>query len=153
MYVGFVENSTPSGGGTAECVRCRRRCRSPRRRVSPRTLATLLPRVAQVIDQTTRRVLHGEAVPTDEMLVSRFEAHTDVLVKDRHDTYYGRNIFLTTGGSGLILDGAIPKGNPSDVPGTVPLVCMACAWRITCETCPHYLVFSSDEIADGAGEF
>ena len=30
---------------------------------------------------------------------------------------------------------------------------MACAWRITCETCPHYLVFSSDEIADGAREF
>ena len=85
-------------------------------------LTTLLPHVAQVIDQTTRRVLHGEAVPADEKLVSLFEAHTDVLVKDRRDTYYGHKIFLTTGGSGLILDCAIPHGNPGDVTWTVPLV-------------------------------
>ena len=49
-------------------------------------LTRLLPRVAQVIDQTTRRVLHGEAVPADEKLVSLFEAHADVLVKDRRAT-------------------------------------------------------------------
>ena len=85
-------------------------------------LTTLLPRVAQVSDQTTRRVLKGEAVPADEKLVSLFEAHTDVLVKDRRDTYYGHKIFLTTGGSGLILDCAIPKGNPGDVSWAVPLV-------------------------------
>ena len=86
------------------------------------SLTTFLPRVAQVIDQTTRRVLHGEAVPADEKLVSLFEAHTDVLVKDRRATYYGHKIFLTTGGSGLILDCAIPKGNPADVTWTVALV-------------------------------
>lgn len=85
-------------------------------------LTTLLPRVAQVIDQTTRRVLHDEAVPAAEKLVSLFEAHTDVLVKDRRATYYGHKIFLTTGDSGLILDCAIPKGNPADVTWTVPLV-------------------------------
>ncbi|HJS42966.1 MAG TPA: ISNCY family transposase [Gemmatimonadales bacterium] len=85
-------------------------------------LTRLLPRVAQVIDQTTRRVFHGEVVPADEKLVSLFEAHTDVLVKDRRETYYGHKIFLTTGRSGLILDCAIPKGNPADVTWTVPLV-------------------------------
>ena len=85
-------------------------------------LRTFLPRVAQVIDQTTRRVLHDEAVPADEKLVSLFDAHADVLVKDRRDTYYGHKIFLTTGASGLILDCAIPKGNPGDVTWTVPLV-------------------------------
>lgn len=85
-------------------------------------LTLFLPRVAQVIDQTTRRVLHGEAVPADEKLVSLFEAHADVLVKDRRDTHYGHKIFLTTGASGLILDCAIPKGNPGDVTWTVPLV-------------------------------
>src|SRR6266536_550290 len=85
-------------------------------------LTTLLPRVAQVIDQTTRRVLHGEAVPADEKLVSLFEAHADVLVKDRRETYYGHKIFLTTGRSGLILDCAIPKGNPGDVTWAVSLV-------------------------------
>lgn len=85
-------------------------------------LTALLPRVAQVIDQTTRRVLHDEAVPADEKLVSLFEAHADVLVKDRRATYYGHKLFLTTGASGLILDCAIPKGNPGDVTWTVPLV-------------------------------
>jgi len=85
-------------------------------------LTTLLPRVAQVVDQTTRRVLRGEAVPADEKLVSLFEAHADVLVKDRRDTYYGHKIFLTTGRSGLILDCAIPRGNPGDVTWAVPLV-------------------------------
>jgi len=85
-------------------------------------LTTVLPRVAQVIDQTTRRVLHGETVPADEKLVSLFETHTDVLVKDRRATYYGHKIFLTTGRSGVILDCAIPKGNPGDVTWAVPLV-------------------------------
>lgn len=85
-------------------------------------ITTLLPRVAQVIDQTTRRVLHDETVPADEKLVSLFEAHADVLVKDRRATYYGHKIFLTTGRSGLILDCAIPKGNPGDVTWAVPLV-------------------------------
>jgi len=85
-------------------------------------LTTLLPRVAQVIDQATRRVLHGEAVPADEKLVSLFEAHADVLVKDRRDTYYGHKLFLTTGTSGLILDCVMPRGNPADSTWTVPLV-------------------------------
>lgn len=64
-------------------------------------LGTFLPRVAQVIDQTTRRVLQGETVPADEKLVSLFEPHADVIVKDRRDTYDGHQILLTTGRSGL----------------------------------------------------
>lgn len=83
---------------------------------------TLLPRVAQLIDQTTRRILGNESVPATEKLVSLWEAHTDVLVKDRRATHYGHKILLTTGRSGLILDCAIPKGNPGDVTWTVPLV-------------------------------
>lgn len=85
-------------------------------------LAALLPLVARIIDQTERRVFQQEAVPADEKLVSLFEAHADVLVKDRRETYYGHKIFLTTGRSGLILDCAIPKGNPADSTWTVPLV-------------------------------
>lgn len=95
---------------------------TPARRRLVRQLTTLVPRVAQVIAQTTRRVLHGEAVPATEKLVSLFEAHADVLVKDRRATYYGHKVFLTTGRSGLILDCAIPKGNPGDVTWAVPLV-------------------------------
>lgn len=94
---------------------------APRERVRQQ-LTTFLPRVAQVIDQTSRRVLHGETVPAAEKVVSLFEAHADVLVKDRRETYYGHKIFLTTGRSGLMLDCAIPKGNPGDVTWAVPLV-------------------------------
>ena len=85
-------------------------------------LTAVLPKVAQLLDQTTRRVLQGEAVPASEKLVSLFEAHTDVLVKDRRATYYGHKLFLTTGRSGLILDCAIPVGNPADTTWTVPLM-------------------------------
>jgi IS5 family transposase len=35
--------------------------------------ATMVPRVAQVIEQTTRRVRHGETVPAPEKVVSLFE--------------------------------------------------------------------------------
>jgi IS5 family transposase len=87
-----------------------------------RKLAEILPRVAQAIAQASRRVLHGELVPAPEKLVSLFETHTDVIVKDRRDTYYGHKIFLTGGASGLILDCAIPKGNPADSTWTVPML-------------------------------
>ena len=84
-------------------------------------LASYLPLVQHVIAQTDRRVLHGEAVPALEKLVSLFEPHTDVRVKDRRETYYGHKIFLTGGASGLILDCAIPKGNPADRTWAVPM--------------------------------
>jgi transposase, IS5 family len=77
---------------------------------------------------TTRHVLHGETVPADEKLVSLFETHAEILVRDRPETYCGHKTFLTTGGSGLILDGAIPKGNSGDVSWTVPL--MRRRWRL-----------------------
>jgi IS5 family transposase len=76
----------------------------------------------QVIDQTDRRVLQGEAVPAGEKVVSLFESHTDVIVKDRRETYYGHKIFLTGGASGLILDCAIAKGNPADSTWAVPML-------------------------------
>ncbi|MGH7620439.1 MAG: ISNCY family transposase [Gemmatimonadaceae bacterium] len=95
---------------------------TPTQRALRDELAAFLPLVAQVIDQTERRVFAGETVPADEKLVSLFEAHADVIVKDRRDTYYGHKIYLTTGRSGLILDCAIPKGNPADSTWTVPLL-------------------------------
>lgn len=77
-------------------------------------LAHYLPLVRQIICQTTRRVIHGESVPAPEKLVSLFEPHTDIIVKDRRDTYYGHKICLTGGASNLILDCTILDGNPAD---------------------------------------
>ena len=92
------------------------------RRRLQHALAQFLPLVQQAIAQATRRVLHGEAVPAPEKIVSLFEAHADVLVKDRRETYYGHKIFLTGGASGLILDCAIPKGNPADSTWALPML-------------------------------
>lgn len=69
----------------------------------------------KVIDQTERRVLRGEKVPASEKIVSIFEEHTDIIVKDRRDTYYGHKICLTGGRSNLILDCVVVEGNPADV--------------------------------------
>jgi len=68
----------------------------------------------RVIDQTDRRVIHGESVPASEKIVSLFEPHTDIIVKDNRETYYGHKVCLTGGSSNLILDCVIEEGNPAD---------------------------------------
>jgi IS5 family transposase len=85
-------------------------------------LAHYLPLLHHVIAQTERRVLQGEPVPAAEKVVSLFEPHADVIVKDRRETLYGHKIFLTGGASGLILDCAIAKGNPADATWAVPML-------------------------------
>lgn len=68
----------------------------------------------QVVTQTHRRIVLGETVPASEKLVSIFETHTDIIVKDRRDTLYGHKVCLATGASGLITDCHVEKGNPAD---------------------------------------
>ena len=68
----------------------------------------------KIIDQTHRRVVLGESVPASEKVVSIFEPHTDIIVKDRRDTFYGHKVCLTGGASNLILDCYITDGNPAD---------------------------------------
>lgn len=68
----------------------------------------------RVISQTERRVLHGESVPASEKLVSIFETHTDIIVKDRRETLYGHKISLTAGASGMVTDVVVEEGNPAD---------------------------------------
>lgn len=68
----------------------------------------------KVICQTERRVIHDEKVPAAEKVVSLFEPHTDIIVKDRRDTFYGHKVCLTGGQSNLILDCFITEGNPAD---------------------------------------
>lgn len=81
-----------------------------------------LPLVAQVIDQTKRRVFDGEAVPADEKLVSLFETHADIIVKDGRKVQYGHKINLTTGRTGLILDVVVESGNPADAARFLPML-------------------------------
>lgn len=77
-------------------------------------LSHYLPLARQVVCQTRRRVIAGESVPAQEKIVSIFEPHTDIIRKDRRDTYYGHKICVTGGSSNLILDCVILEGNPAD---------------------------------------
>lgn len=74
----------------------------------------IIPLAEKVIDQTRRRVINDEKVPASEKIVSIFEPHTDIIVKDRRDTFYGHKICLNGGRSNLITDCLIVKGNPAD---------------------------------------
>jgi IS5 family transposase len=70
--------------------------------------------VRQVVCQTRRRVFGGESVPALEKIVSIFESHTDIIRKDRRETYYGHKICVAGGPSNLIHDCVVLDGNPSD---------------------------------------
>lgn len=76
----------------------------------------------KVIDQTQRRVFNGEKVPACEKIVSIFEPHTDIIVKDRRETYYGHKVCLSVGASNLITDCLITKGNPADTDLTTTML-------------------------------
>lgn len=80
----------------------------------------------RVISQTKRRVLEGEAVPASEKVVSIFEPHTDIIVKDRRETLYGHKICLTGGVSGLISDVVVERGNPADATLAVTMIQRQC---------------------------
>jgi IS5 family transposase len=68
----------------------------------------------RVINQTTRRVFHGEQLPAHEKVVSLFEPHTDLIKKDNRETFYGHKVCLSVGRSNLITDCVILEGNPAD---------------------------------------
>ncbi len=59
---------------------------------------------ARVIDQSRRRVLNGEQVPTAEKLYSIFEPHTDLIKRGKVQTpiEFGHKVFLAESGRGLI---------------------------------------------------
>jgi IS5 family transposase len=77
---------------------------------------------AKVIDQTHRRVVLGQKVAAADKVVSIFEPHTDIIVKDRRDPVFGHKICLTGGASNLILDCMIVEGNPADVDLAIPML-------------------------------
>ncbi len=79
-------------------------------------LETFVSLVAQVIDQTQRRVFEKELVPAQEKVVSLFEPHTDIIVrgKDTKPVEYGHKIWLNEVDGGIVSHYRILKGNPSD---------------------------------------
>lgn len=70
----------------------------------------------RVIDQTRRRVIEGEQVPTAEKIYSIFEPHTDLIKRGKVRTpmEFGHKIFLAESAKGLITQYQVLKGNPAD---------------------------------------
>jgi IS5 family transposase len=71
---------------------------------------------ARVTDQSRRRVLNGEQVPTVEKLYSIFEPHTDLIKrgKVRSPIEFGHKVFLAESARGLITQYDVLDGNPID---------------------------------------
>jgi IS5 family transposase len=70
----------------------------------------------RVIDQTRRRVIEGEQVPSDEKVYSIFEPHTDLIKrgKAQKPVEFGHKVFLAESAQGLITDYRVLTGNPAD---------------------------------------
>lgn len=67
-------------------------------------LDRVLPLVDRAIAQATRRVLHGEAVPANEKLLSLFEPHTQAIRRHKpgKSTEFGRKILLDETEGGIV---------------------------------------------------
>lgn len=70
----------------------------------------------RVVDQTRRRVLGGETVPTEEKVYSIFEPHTDLIKRGKtlKPVEFGHKVFLAESAHGLITDYRVLEGNPID---------------------------------------
>jgi IS5 family transposase len=79
-------------------------------------LEEVIPRLGQVIDQTVRRVILEQTVPSAEKIVSFFEPHTAIIHKDkpRNPTQFGRKVKLDEVDGGIISHYSIEQGNPKD---------------------------------------
>ncbi len=82
----------------------------------------MLGRVDRVVDQTQRRVIQGEKVSASEKIVSLFEPHTDILAKKNREVLYGHKVCLAAGGSGMVTDVVVCRGNPADSELFVPML-------------------------------
>jgi len=78
--------------------------------------------LCQVVDQTKRRVIEKENVPSSEKLVSLFEPHTDVIVKGFRDVQFGHKVNVATATGGFITGFTLEKGNPSDKELFLPML-------------------------------
>jgi IS5 family transposase len=81
-------------------------------------MATVVPRVEQVIRQAERRVIAGESVPAKEKLVSLFEPHTQIVKRGKSGRVveFGRKVLLDEVEGGIISDYRVLPEAGSDAP-------------------------------------
>jgi IS5 family transposase len=76
----------------------------------------------KVVEQTERRVIGQEQVPSSEKIVSIFEEHSDIIVKGFRNIQYGHKINLSSEKNGFITYLSIEKGNPADSARFLPVL-------------------------------
>lgn len=81
-----------------------------------------VPLVEQVVGQATRRVLHGEAVPVQDKIVSLFEPHTDIIRRGKPGrmTEFGHKVWVDEVDGGIVSDYRVLTGNPADQSQWIP---------------------------------
>ena len=87
-----------------------------------RQIDRFVPLVERVLDQTTRRVLRGEAVPAQEKVDSLFAPATAVIRRGKagKPTEFGRAVWLDETDGGIVSRYAVLEGNPPDADHLVP---------------------------------
>jgi IS5 family transposase len=87
-----------------------------------RIITRFVPLLEQVREQTRRRVLRGEQVPSGEKIVSLFEPHTAVIRKGKagKPTEFGRVVWLDEVEGGLISGYRVLAGNPDESAQLLP---------------------------------
>ena len=68
----------------------------------------------RVVDQTRRRVLDRQKVPAADKVLSIFEPHTDIIIKDKRQVLYGHKLLIGTGSAGVVQFVSVLEGNPAD---------------------------------------
>lgn len=88
------------------------------------TFETYIPRVEQAIDQTVRRVFHGESIPAPEKIVSLFEEHTDIIrrKKPAKETEFGHKVWFDEVDGGIVTRWQVLDGNPPDAEQWQPAI-------------------------------
>jgi IS5 family transposase len=76
----------------------------------------------RVMDQTRRRVIGEENVPANEKIVSLFEPHTAIIIKDKREVLYGHKINIASDKQGLLTHVSIEEGNAADVERYLPII-------------------------------
>ena len=89
---------------------------SPESKNIRQKLVIFIPRIQQVIQQTSRRILEQEKVPASEKIVSIFEAHTDIICRGKlnKEVEFGHKVWLDEVDGGIVSNYRILKGNPHD---------------------------------------
>lgn len=82
-------------------------------------LQDFLPLAERVYKNACQHELEAKKVPNAEKIFSIHETHTDIIVKGQRDVLFGHKVLFASGKSNLILDCAIPRGNPADSDLTV----------------------------------